>query len=39
MTNYEGGLVLWEKSEWNLETIAVQGGYDPKKGEARVMPQ
>ena len=26
------------KSEWNLETIAVQGGYDPKKGEARVMP-
>ncbi|MDY0384271.1 O-acetylhomoserine aminocarboxypropyltransferase/cysteine synthase family protein [Trichlorobacter sp.] len=24
--------------DWKIETVAVQGGYEPKSGEARIMP-
>lgn len=24
--------------DWKIETLAVQGGYEPKSGEARIMP-
>ena len=26
------------EKQWKLETKAVQGGYDPKPGEARILP-
>ena len=27
-----------DKNNWQFDTIAVQGAYEPKNGESRVMP-